>query len=583
MQDPERYPAPVRAVGSNHSTTACGMADDGTLIVTRKMDKILEFGDRHGDRRRRARSTSTSTTSLRKRGLQFYVNVELGNLTIGSACCGGTKDASMPGEFGQIASYAVGIKMVLPNGELFEVDESEPELLQVCRSSYGLFGIVYEVTFRVRQLRRDGGAPREVHASTSSPRGCRSCGPRNESMMLYINPFRDTITVEFRRVPRRATPSTGERRGSGGCATTSGATWRRCPATTSSRQVPWKRLSSALDRLLQRADRPRADPRHQGQRRPLPQAQQIRYPARRRTTPGTPSASGRSRRSATSTACAPTSRSSKEHYRRTGYRINLLSVGYRILADQSSLFSYSYNGTVITFDPVSTGTRGWETFLREYNALCSGLGGVPLFNQTNLLTRSQVDTGVRGPARPSSGATGSASTPTDRLLNAYFRELLAATPAERRSTVTPDDVKAVARSYFDELTNKQNVDFADQLFTATSRSTTRAIVPDGQAHGHPRGQAVLRGVLQGLPGLHFAINDFFAEGDKVAIRFTWTGTHRRSSSGSSSRSAASRAGHRHLPHRRTGGSPRSGSRSTVATCSSSSAASGTRSEAAEPT
>ena len=47
---------------------------------------------------------------------------------------------------------------------------------------------------------------------------------------------------------------------------------------------------------------------------------------------------------------------SKEHYERTGYRINLLSVGYRILEDQSSLFSYSYDGTVITFDPVSTAT-----------------------------------------------------------------------------------------------------------------------------------------------------------------------------------------------------------------------------------
>ena len=82
---------------------------------------------------------------------------------------------------------------------------------------------------------------------------------------------------------------------------------------------------------------------------------------------------------------------SKEHYARTGYRINLLSVGYRILEDQSSLFSYSYHGTVITFDPVSTGNYGWDTFLREYNSLCSELGGTPLFNQTNLLTRGQVD------------------------------------------------------------------------------------------------------------------------------------------------------------------------------------------------
>src|SRR6202011_4939142 len=89
---------------------------------------------------------------LRQHNLQFYVNVELGNLTIGSAACGGTKDASMPGEFGQVCSYATVIKMVTPTGELLEITEDNPELLHVARSSYGLFGIIYEVTFKVRPV-----------------------------------------------------------------------------------------------------------------------------------------------------------------------------------------------------------------------------------------------------------------------------------------------------------------------------------------------------------------------------------------------------------------------------------------------
>ena len=32
LKDPDQYPSPVRAVGSNHSTTQGGMADGGTLI-----------------------------------------------------------------------------------------------------------------------------------------------------------------------------------------------------------------------------------------------------------------------------------------------------------------------------------------------------------------------------------------------------------------------------------------------------------------------------------------------------------------------------------------------------------------------
>src|SRR5579871_3583563 len=162
VKDPQRYPSPVRAVGSNHSTTECGVAEGGTLIVMRNMDRILEIRDDTVTAQAGALYLDVNHELL-KRNLQFYVNVELGNLTIGSACCGGTKDASMPGEFGQVASYAVAIKMVTPAGELIEITESDPQLLQVARSSYGLFGIVYEATFRVRPL-----AALTVHHETFS-------------------------------------------------------------------------------------------------------------------------------------------------------------------------------------------------------------------------------------------------------------------------------------------------------------------------------------------------------------------------------------------------------------------------------
>src|ERR1017187_7790644 len=43
MKDPVKYPSPVRAVGSNHSTAPCGVADGGTLIRM-KMNQILSIG-----------------------------------------------------------------------------------------------------------------------------------------------------------------------------------------------------------------------------------------------------------------------------------------------------------------------------------------------------------------------------------------------------------------------------------------------------------------------------------------------------------------------------------------------------------
>src|SRR6201999_4465258 len=89
--------------------------------------------------------------ALEAKGRQFYVNTEIGSLSAGSAACAGTKDASFPGEYGQAGSYVIGVKMVLPSGELLEITEDQqPDLMQKIRSSYGLFGIIYEVTYKVR-------------------------------------------------------------------------------------------------------------------------------------------------------------------------------------------------------------------------------------------------------------------------------------------------------------------------------------------------------------------------------------------------------------------------------------------------
>ena len=68
----------------------------------------------------------------------------------------------------------------------------------------------------------------------------------------------------------------------------------------------------------------------------------------------------------------------------------MLYVGYWISKDQQSLLSYSYDGTVMTIDPVSTANPGWNEFLDAYNEFCIGHGGIPLFNQTPRLTRAQV-------------------------------------------------------------------------------------------------------------------------------------------------------------------------------------------------
>src|ERR1019366_3209072 len=134
LKNPSQYPSPARAVGSNHSTSPCGAADGGTLIKMSRMNAILDITGDTGAPQAGALYIDIAQ-ELEKRQLQFYVNTEIGSLSAGSAACCGTKDASMPGEYGQVNSYIKNIKMVLPSGDLLEVGDDDPVLLQKVRSS----------------------------------------------------------------------------------------------------------------------------------------------------------------------------------------------------------------------------------------------------------------------------------------------------------------------------------------------------------------------------------------------------------------------------------------------------------------
>lgn len=115
---------------------------------------------------------------------------------------------------------------------------------------------------------------------------------------------------------------------------------------------------------------------------------------------------------------------SRDYERRYGFRCDLLNVGYRIAADQTPLFSYSFDGPVMTLDPVTTGSPGWDEFLKAYNEFCIEHGGVPLFNQSKWLTRAQVQKAF-GSRIDALWQLKTDYDPNDRLLNGYFKELFA--------------------------------------------------------------------------------------------------------------------------------------------------------------
>ena len=355
---------------------------------------------------------------LEKHGLQFYVNTEIGNLTVGSAACCGTKDGSMPGEFGQVNFYVTSMKMVLPSGDLLEVTDSQADLMQKVRSSYGTFGIVYEATFRVRPIQ-----PMAVRHQTFRLEDFVAQLPqlqaKGESLMLYLFPFDNLVTVEFRHYNPAATGDPNRVIWSLRNYLWATAGPAVCAQAVNDIDVPdirWGVIDSfnalwrlKLENLIQSDYTIATD-------------QIIRYPTHSNSKYtfsfwAFPEA-------AYGTVLPAYFQFSRKYFEDTGYRVNMLSVGYRVAQDQSSLLSYSYGGNVITIDPVSTGGAGWTTFLGAYNQFCSDHGGIPLMNQTFGLTRAMVQKAL-GNRLSAFAEARKQFDPDGRLLNEYFRGLLA--------------------------------------------------------------------------------------------------------------------------------------------------------------
>jgi FAD/FMN-containing dehydrogenase len=310
------------------------------------------------------------------------------------------------------------VKMILPSGELLEATENQPELMQKIRSSYGTFGIIYEVTYRIRSL-----TPMAVYHQTFSLEDFVAKLPelkaRNESMMFYIFPFDNLITIEFRKYNVNASGEPNRHAWALRNYIWGTAGPRLGHDIEQNISIPSVRYSvidgfSAMWRFklenLVRSDYT------------IPTDQIIRYPATSDDSRYTFSlfAFPEEQYPEALTDFFHFCRDYKEKH---GYRSNVVYVGYRIAKDQNALLSYSYDGTVMTIDPVSTGNPGWKPFLEAYNQFCSDRGGLPLLNQTFGVTPS-IARKAFGDRLKKFEDTRKGYDPQNRLLNDYFKSIL---------------------------------------------------------------------------------------------------------------------------------------------------------------
>jgi FAD/FMN-containing dehydrogenase len=417
LSDEVRFPSPVRPAGSMHSTARMNGDDGGTMVDMKAMNRILHFT---GD----TVTVEAGVThivlagALKERGLQPYITTEIGNVTMGAMATAATKDSSFPGGFGQVSSYVTAVRLVAPDGSVREINERDnPEEMRLIRSSYGLLGIVYEVTIKVRPTT----ALAVRHFSLSLDNFCKYFPiyrTRGYAVMYYIFPYVKRVLVELRKDNPEVEPNSRYR-------------WTY-------RNRFWRKYGPAVTQWIQRNTHNRslrtlADNLHffllrQGlvffvrSDRTWPHAQIINYPR----DPGANKyhfSMWAFREAGFFDILEEYCNFCIAYEEKTGYRCDLPSVGYAIARDTEALLSYSWDGATLSIDPASTGGPEWEAFLRAYNQFCSDRHGLPLFNQTPFLTRDQVQKAF-GVRLQQFAAQRKAADPKDRMLDSYFRELL---------------------------------------------------------------------------------------------------------------------------------------------------------------
>lgn len=421
LRDRTRYPSPVRAKGSYHSLTPCA-SSDGTLIDMSRMTRIIAIDDMNKTLTAEAGlQFIKASDALRAHDLQFMTNIEIGNMTLGSAACCHSKDALDGIEFGQVSSYVSGVKWVTPAGELAEASEtSNPELLRMVRSSYGLCGVIYEVTFRVK--------PIEAVHFTYLPR------PVDELAQAEVENLLDNSeglvcwtvgrTCVFQRRQRIDEPRllgallAGARR----------RLWNHTGAHAAhfiDQFISDKRLRDAA-------------------RRGADDIANLLYNALRLfggitlLAPDKTVDYSRTRRSARyaftfwafpRAQWLDTLRAyldfADEHFKATGFRCNMPLGAYYIRRDTSSILSYTHDQEIFSIDPIhaSTDNDAWHNFLRKFNDFAHQRNGIPLLNQSPFVERKHVEAAYGDRWIEFSEWVRSVD-PDGRMLNPFFAELL---------------------------------------------------------------------------------------------------------------------------------------------------------------
>lgn len=421
LRDPVTYPSPVRAMGHYHSLTPCA-SSNGTIINMSQMAQVVGIDSTNLTFTAQAGlQILDASKALRAQNLQMMLNIEIGNMTLGSAACCHSKDALDGIQFGQVSSYVIQVKWVTPGGDLAEASETDnPDLLHTMRSSYGLCGVIYEVTLRIK--------PIEALHFTYLPRPVADLTQAEVDNLLDTSEGLVCWTVGrtsiFQQRHRIADPGV------------------LSSLQADVRHLLWNYAAAHVGQLI---DRFIADPalRNAAQQGDFDAARllyaslhlfggiTLLAPDKIIDYDSTPNDAKYAftfwafPRSAWLVTLRAYLDFADQHFAATGFRCNMPLGSYRIRQDASSLLSYTQDQEIFSLDPIhaSTDNAPWFNFLQQFNDFAYKNDGIPLLNQSPFVERQHVEAAYGQRWLQFSAAVRSMD-PGGRMLNLFFAALL---------------------------------------------------------------------------------------------------------------------------------------------------------------
>lgn len=370
---------PLRPKGAGSSSTDCNISAQGTVINTTALNSITHIDTyNHTVTALAGVRIGELISALAENGLELIGNFDQTERTLGGAIASPCMGPGIGDQASLLSTQVINMKVVTASGKVMKIGETQQHLLSAFRLSYGMLGVIYEVTLKVRPITNFAASHRSMDVDTFAQVADRLANG-NIGLKFYLMPYRNHVYLDLRHYE-----SVG------------GNAWN----------APWKIKdwgeSTVLPSVFRSLSRVM----------PIPSVRYQLMDSISATTHGlvnsklvrngnNVTAGGRHRRRKPSnllcsTWCFPASDFSvvvkayakfcRETFAQMAYRCDLPAVGYRVARDNTALLSPSFDEPLIALQTVSTQKRGWDSFVMELSEFAENWGGTPLFNQS-LATR----------------------------------------------------------------------------------------------------------------------------------------------------------------------------------------------------